>query len=56
MKVDMIITNSETGSFEEEYCDFVRLNDVNEEDMMMIMRYSHSSGYDVCIKKSEGQD
>ncbi len=53
MKVDMIITNSETGNYEEEYCDFVKLINVDVDDMMLIMKYAFNSGYDVGFKKSE---
>ncbi len=52
-KVEMIITNSESGDFEEMYCDFVCLKDVSKDDMLLIMKYAFSSGYNVYLRQSK---
>ena len=51
-KVEMIIADTENESFSEEH-EFVKLKDVDFDDMIMIMKYAFNSGYDVYFRKQE---
>lgn len=50
-KIDMVLTDAESGDYTDYGCAFVRIRNVKMCDMYSIIEYAFNSGYNVVLER-----